>query len=360
MADEDLTKKKPVKKKATLGKSTKKDKIDFSPTTDGTMYEAVLTIPQRMKRAMAIRRIEPKLKRSREVARRRMAGDKNLKKRSAAAAREIVRRKVAGDRGLRYQELSSSEKIQIDQMTEKRIKAIRNLAKKLYPRIKQAEQKRLASVLKGPAAVSEAADVRKLQKALGPEHRIVGHAGSKIHIQSEIGNASDRQSDVYNTHTRTGAKIIDRLRAAGISGAARLGSYADHNQLHTHIQIQESSDTIHPHQISSKTFKTKMDAHGYSGPYRIKYRNLPGHIEGSYQYTKKNGSHIEAVNHLKKMGYDHPKGSGYLSPGTKYGESGGHDSDGYRWDSTRLTHTKTGHTIYVHSGRGEPTKISSH
>jgi hypothetical protein len=293
MADEDLTKKNPAKKKATLGKSTKKDKIDFSPTTDGTVYEAVLTIPQRMKRAMAIRRIEPKLKRSREVARRRMAGDKNLKKRSAAAAREIVRRKVAGDRGLRYQELSSSERIQIDQMTEKRIKAIRNLAKKLYPRIKQAEQKRLASVLKGPAAVSEAVDVRKLQKALGPEHRIVGHAGSKIHIQSEIGNASDRQSDVYNTHTRTGAKIIDRLRAAGISGA-RLGSYADHNQLHTHVNVSESLDYDSPAEAEASAKKSLDKDRNPDASVHI-YRTKAGKFRTNHAFNSAGREYLNSI-----------------------------------------------------------------
>lgn len=290
MANEDLNKKKLTKKKlgSVKSKTAGKDKIDFNPTTDGTVYETVLTIPQRMKRAMAIRRIEPKLERSREIARRRMAGDKSLRKRSAAAAREIVRRKVAGDRGLRYQELSPSEKIQIDTMTERKIKAIKLLAKKLYPKVRQAEQKRLAGVLNGASA--------KVRKTL---------------------------------------RTVDESL------------------------IKESfTDSTH---ISSLKFHEKMQKAKYSGPYSIKYRHYAEHIPNSREYCAPSGeTHEKAVTRLKKMGYDHPHGSGYLNPGQKHGESGGYDSDGQHWQSTRLVHPTTGHTLHVHSRAGEKTRISTH
>lgn len=145
MADISLKKKKT--KKDDAKKNVGKDTIDFNPTTDGTQYEHVLTIPQRMARGRQLRRMEPKLERSRELARLRMADSAHLKKRARSQAKNALRRKVAGNKGANYATLSASEKIQIDKMVEKRgKKAIERLSKKLLPRVRQAEMARLSAV----------------------------------------------------------------------------------------------------------------------------------------------------------------------------------------------------------------------
>lgn len=143
----DAVKKKKSPKKEDPKKPSGKDTIDFSPTTDGTQYEHVLSIPERMKRAIQIRREEPKLERSRELARLRMADSKHLKKRARSQAKAALRRKVAGSHGRDYANLSPSEKIQIDKMVERRgKKAVERIARKLLPRVRQAEMARLSSV----------------------------------------------------------------------------------------------------------------------------------------------------------------------------------------------------------------------
>ena len=111
--------------------------------------DEALDLQQRQKRAMIFRRYKAKIERSRELAKKRMAPDKNIKQRAYAQARQIVRRKVAGKRGAEYEKLGPTEKMIIDKMVEKRQKLIKKIALRLMPRVKQDERKRLQSFMKG-------------------------------------------------------------------------------------------------------------------------------------------------------------------------------------------------------------------
>lgn len=111
--------------------------------------EKVLDVSQRMKRAQIMRRNQAKIERARELAKKRLAPEKNIKKRAYAAARQIVRTRVAGKHGAEYEKLGPSEKIAIDRAIEGKQKLIKKLALRLIPRIKQAEAKRLQSYMKG-------------------------------------------------------------------------------------------------------------------------------------------------------------------------------------------------------------------
>lgn len=113
--------------------------------------DEVLTIQQREKRRQIIRRYETKIERARELARKKMAPEKNIKKRAYAQARQIVRKRVAGQRGAEYEKLGPSEKMAIDRAVETKTKLIKKLAARLIPRVKQAEQQRLAAFMKGQA-----------------------------------------------------------------------------------------------------------------------------------------------------------------------------------------------------------------
>lgn len=113
--------------------------------------ETVLNLQQRQKRAMVFRRNRPRIERAREIAKKRMAPDKNIKKRAYAAARQMVRRRVAGKRGAEYEKLGPTEKMIVDKMVESRQALIKKIALRLMPRIKQEEQKRLQSYMKGQA-----------------------------------------------------------------------------------------------------------------------------------------------------------------------------------------------------------------
>lgn len=105
--------------------------------------EAVLDLQQRRKRALIMRRYKAKIMRGRAIAQRRMAREKNLRMRAQRMARKIVRKRVAGQRGVNYQELSPSDKIQVDRLVDKKSALVQKLAKRLFPRVKQAELKRL-------------------------------------------------------------------------------------------------------------------------------------------------------------------------------------------------------------------------
>lgn len=111
--------------------------------------ETVLNIQQRQKRGLIMRRYRAKIERSKELSQKRLAPEKNIKKRAYAQARQIVRKRVAGKRGAEYEKLGPSEKMAIDRAIDKKAKAIKKLALRLIPKVKQAEQKRLHSFMKG-------------------------------------------------------------------------------------------------------------------------------------------------------------------------------------------------------------------
>ena len=113
------------------------------------LEEAVLTIAQRLKRAQALRRNEPKLKAGRIRAAKRMADSKKLVVRARKKAIELIRNRVAGERGANYHQLSASEKIQIDKEVEKRKKAIGKIAMRLLPSVRKAEMIRFQHATHG-------------------------------------------------------------------------------------------------------------------------------------------------------------------------------------------------------------------
>jgi hypothetical protein len=116
---------------------------------DMDLDETVLSIQQRQKRAQVMRRNKSKIERAREIVKKKMAPEANIRKRAFVQARQIIRRRVAGERGAEYEKLGPSEKMIIDRAVEGKQKIIKKLALRLIPRVKQAESKRLQTFLKG-------------------------------------------------------------------------------------------------------------------------------------------------------------------------------------------------------------------
>ena len=108
--------------------------------------EYVLTVPQRQKRAIVMRRYERKMEAARERMRKRIADNQHLLGRARKKAIEIIRRKVAGDKGMEYQSLSPSEKIMIDKRVEQRKGAIAKIAARLLSKVRKAEMQRVALI----------------------------------------------------------------------------------------------------------------------------------------------------------------------------------------------------------------------
>ena len=113
---------------------------------EGLLSE-VLTLAQRRKRAMAIRRSKAKIRRGRLIAQRKLAPKEKLQKRSRRMAIRFIRKRVAGEKGKSYASLSPGEKARIDSLVQKRKAAISTIAKRLMPKVQKAERERLRAFM---------------------------------------------------------------------------------------------------------------------------------------------------------------------------------------------------------------------
>jgi len=138
--------------------------------------EAPLTMMQRRKRGMIFKRYKSRIKRGREIAKRKMADQKKLAKRARKAAIGAVRKRYAGEKGASYATLSPSEKIQVDKRIEGKGKLIDRLAKKLLPKVRKAELVRLQT--HRHKKVTEALDPNR-QKAMDAAMAAVNDVFSK-------------------------------------------------------------------------------------------------------------------------------------------------------------------------------------
>ena len=107
--------------------------------------ERVLTMLQRRKAGLKMRRLRFRIARARKLKRKRMATTDMLTRRARRQARNFIRKRIAGKQGGNYAALSPSQKIQIDKRVEKKAAFINKLAKRLLPKVKQAELARLRS-----------------------------------------------------------------------------------------------------------------------------------------------------------------------------------------------------------------------
>jgi len=117
------------------------------------LEEAVLNIAQRRKRAINLKRREPRIQRQKVLALKRFASEKALRRRSRNLARDLVRVRFAGKRGGSYRELSTSDKIAVDRQIQGKERLIKALAGRLYQRIRKREMARISRVrsgIKGP------------------------------------------------------------------------------------------------------------------------------------------------------------------------------------------------------------------
>lgn len=107
------------------------------------LSEAVLSLSQRRKKAMVMRRYKNKIKVARERAKRKMASREKLTARSRRAAVKILRKRVAGQKGAAYASLSASDKAQIDKRVQQKKALIGKIAQRLLPKVRKAELTRL-------------------------------------------------------------------------------------------------------------------------------------------------------------------------------------------------------------------------
>lgn len=105
--------------------------------------ERVLSLMQRRKAALKMRRLKFKIQRIKKMKKKRMATTDMLTRRARRSARSFIRKRIAGKKGEKYADLSPSEKIQIDKRVQQKQALIDKIAKRLMPKVKQQELIRL-------------------------------------------------------------------------------------------------------------------------------------------------------------------------------------------------------------------------
>jgi hypothetical protein len=141
---------KPAKKLKTIAK--KPDQIILNPKTvedNNKLNERVVMLAQRRKRASLMRRVQSKLKRRKELSRSKLHSQSQLSQKSSRIAKTMLRKRLAGSQGAAYAHLSPSNKIQVDKIVDKKAILIRSMAKKMIPRLRSADVKRLQAVRSG-------------------------------------------------------------------------------------------------------------------------------------------------------------------------------------------------------------------
>ena len=120
---------------------------------EGMLEEGVLTIAQRRKRAMTMRRYKGKIAMARRRLANRMPDAEHLERRAKKRAIQLIRRKVAGpEKAAKYKDLSPAEKTIIDQRVAKRSKVIAKIAKRMLPRVRKDAMIALAAKRGGKSA----------------------------------------------------------------------------------------------------------------------------------------------------------------------------------------------------------------
>jgi len=108
-----------------------------------------LTVQQRRKIGLRMRRLAPRMQRLKKMKAKRMAPADRLKTRARKAAINLLRKRAAGKSGANYATLSTAQKIAVDKMIMKKRPAIANIAKRLFPKVRKKEMERLQKLRKG-------------------------------------------------------------------------------------------------------------------------------------------------------------------------------------------------------------------
>ncbi len=113
------------------------------------LEEAILSLQQRQKRRLLMKRLAPRIARLRKIKLRRTAQKPALIKRARKAAVQLLKKRAAGEQGQNYSKLSPSQKIQIDRLVQKKLPMVDRIAKRLLPKIMKKELERMKSLRSG-------------------------------------------------------------------------------------------------------------------------------------------------------------------------------------------------------------------
>jgi hypothetical protein len=147
---------------------TNPQEVDKKVQTEETLIERVVSMMQRRKRALQMKRSKPRTVRARNIKKTRLATQDQLMRRAMRMAKTMLRKRAAGARGANYSKLSPAQKMNIDRQVEPRAKNIKAIATRLMPRVKAGEMKRLNAVRTHKSTKGVYGNVQNLTQSFEP------------------------------------------------------------------------------------------------------------------------------------------------------------------------------------------------
>lgn len=168
-----------------------------------------LTLAQRTKRRILMRRLAPRIARKRKIAMRRRAGREQLTKRARRAAVLLLKKRVAGNKGKNYKSLSPSEKIGIDRLVQKRLGMVGKIAKRLLPKMVKKETERMR---KRSSSVNEEFEILIEKAKVAQDPDVDERPGSQP--KKYFAGVRSKSKEARAKHFERGTKMSDDDPAA--------------------------------------------------------------------------------------------------------------------------------------------------
>jgi hypothetical protein len=205
--------------------------VEFVDILIGESYEEdidesrVLSIAQRQRAKMKFKSRQPRLKRMREIKRKRMATPQRLQYRARTSALMMLRKRIAGAKGLAYHTLSPSQRYSIDKAVQQRFgknldKLVGTISKRTLPMIRKKEMARLAkargqktSSIIGPQTMTQSYDVSEAPDYISTnnDHLLT----PKVNMLLRLGLVDQDEIERYRRALKIGEKALSSPELRG-------------------------------------------------------------------------------------------------------------------------------------------------
>ncbi|HCY82174.1 MAG TPA: hypothetical protein DHV22_11500 [Xanthomarina gelatinilytica] len=118
------------------------------------LVENPLTVRQRNKKRIIMKRASKKMEITRRINAKRKATHEQLKRRAIMQAKTILRNKFLEGKGVTFGNLSDVQKRVLDRKVDLRVMELKAIARKLLPKIKEQENLRLQKIKNNAATTA--------------------------------------------------------------------------------------------------------------------------------------------------------------------------------------------------------------
>ena len=249
-----------TRKKKNTKEKVYNNRIEVNPRLDedADLDEAVLNRQQRRQRAITMRRYKSKIAAARKRSMRKAADSTKLEKRARKKAIKLVRAKVASQQGSDYENLDAAQKMIIDKKVAKRKSVVDRIAKRMLPKVRQAERDRRSG---GTGRINEEFETL-FENRVRQDPDIKGREGTQpAAYHSGLSKSTKAKRDA---HFKKGAKMDDDNPAAykpapGDANAKTKESKHTKKYREMYGESYQSTPTKRFHQTRKKDGSIKLD-----------------------------------------------------------------------------------------------------